>query len=121
MLTNVQQIIKREFFIKIINDLKKQSDHDFECAEALEKVFSCNLPWYNNLLLKNGIVELLATIFKDKEHRMIDYFITDGEYGLTDDPLAWELDGTAIYLKDPGMLYDYLIDRYNQQIPTSQS
>lgn len=118
-LTDVQQIISKEFFTQMINDLKKQSDHDFECAKALEKVFSCKLPWYNNMVLKNALVKLLATIFGDEEHGMIDYFITDREYGLTEGPLVWELDGTAIYLKDPGMLYDYLIARYNHQIPNS--
>lgn len=104
-------MISKKQFSDAIEAIKKQFDHDRNCAEKIKEVykdaFQANL-LYDNSFVVAGILKLLKDIFKD-EAGWIEYFIYEMDFG-SKDLGVWRGE-IKVDLSDAGKLYDFLIEK----------
>lgn len=98
-------------FIKCIDAIKKQDEHDTNCANAIAKyfdAFEANLS-YKNHWLQNALILVLQEEFEPNSgsHSWIEYFLWEIEFGAKDGKVA--ISGKSMPLKTPSDLYDLLI------------
>ena len=85
----------KELFIKSIESLQKQYEHDDKCADAFAVILPNDYTsLYDNHWLFNTIVEILVTETNDKDG-WIDYFIYEIEFGT-----SWEEGMVTLHGKD---------------------
>jgi hypothetical protein len=105
-------VITKELFVKVINALKEQSDHDDKCVDAFNVILPDDrVMGYSNTKLVIMLQDLLELSFKDNtEHSWIEYFIYELDYGRKyTEGCATEADGTNIDLSTPEKLYKFLL------------
>jgi hypothetical protein len=104
-------MISKNQFVDAIEAIKKQLEHDRNCADKLKDVykdaFKANL-LYDNSFLLDGLLKLLNVIFKDKSG-WIEYFIYEMDFG-SKDLGVWRGE-IKVDLSDAGKLYDFLIEK----------
>lgn len=105
-------MISKKQFVDTIEAIKKQLDHDRNCADKLKDVykdaFKANL-LYDNSFVVEGLLRLLKEIFNDKSG-WIEYFIYEMEFG-SKDLGVWREDKSKVDISDAGKLYDFLIEK----------
>lgn len=114
---SIETRISKEQFIKIMNALEKQRNHDLECAEAFGKIFPNSEPTsYDNSLLTDGIVTLLQELTfdtkKDKYgYTWITYFMEVLNFGKNYKiGNTIRADGSTIAMDTAGKLFNYLVE-----------
>lgn len=105
-------MISKTQFVDAIEAIKKQLEHDRNCAEKLKDVykdaFKANL-LYDNSYVVDGLLKLLKEIFNDKSG-WIEYFIYEMDFG-SKDLGVWRADKSKVDLSDAGKLYDFLNEK----------
>ncbi len=106
-------MITKDEFIKFLNAIKQQEEHDQKFSENLEKSFIDFQGWYDNSFLFDTIDSFLRNEMQDIGG-WIDYFRFDLEFGSkwTKDSCS-EKDGTIIDISTLDKLYDFLIRNMN--------
>lgn len=105
-------------FVRLLEGLKRQREHDQECSALLERVFPdamCML--WDNSKTEEAIIFALECEMNDREIRdgggnilhggWIRYFIDDLNFGANDHLYIIDK-GKEIHLKTPENLFDYL-------------
>ena len=105
-------MISKERFTYYLDCIKKQQEKDKENAEMFGKIFdtfgsTCH---YDNGLIENALVELLAEAMGDTEDKWIEYFIYEIDFG-SKKTVALREDKSPIKLRNAGDLYDFLTER----------
>ena len=103
--------MKKKTFIKAIEAIKAQLEHDHNVSTQLGRVFSdafeANL-YYDNHFLSEGLLNVLQVELGDKGE-WIGYFCYELDFGKKYKPgCATNADGTNIDLSTAGKLYDFL-------------
>ncbi len=103
----------KETFIASIEALKKQYEHDWECAKAFQTVFPEDRIYigYDNHWVNNALIRVLQEDFcDDHKDSWIEYFCFELDFGAKYKPGdITDKDGNDIDLSDAGKLYDFLI------------
>jgi len=103
----------KELFIKSIEALQKQYEHDKKCSEALQVVFSAafssNLS-YNNRFVNNVLLEILQIQMEDNhKDSWIEYYCFELDFGKENNRLkVYGRDKKEIPLKTPEDLWNLL-------------
>lgn len=97
--------------------IKKQHKKDKENAEMFGKIFDTfgSTCYYDNGLIENALVELLADSMGDTEAKWIEYFIYEINFGYKK-TVAWREDKSPIKLRNAGDLYDFLMEELNNKL-----
>ena len=106
--------MKKELFIKSMNAIKAQINHDDKCVNAISTVFDCafsaNL-YYKNSYLQNALVEVLQVAMNDLQDSWIEYFLWELNFGDTWEKGRVTINGKDFKLKTPSDLYDLLTNK----------
>ena len=104
--------MKKEQFIKTIEALQKQYEHDERVCDLLSEAYpeSTIMP-YDNSIIINQILDFLKSEFNDQEDSIIEYFIYELDYGKKyKKGMVTDSDGSEIELKTANDLWDYLVN-----------
>lgn len=108
---NIQMPISRDFFRRIISDIKKCFDYEDEINDVNYKYNVDGIMSLPNCV--DSCIELLTKVLHDEEGDMIGYWIYEENFGETyDDGDVVDESGNNIPLKTIDDLYDYLVDNY---------
>ncbi|MGL5913698.1 MAG: hypothetical protein ACRCZB_05985 [Bacteroidales bacterium] len=105
--------MKKELFVKSVNALQNQIEHDIEFSEILAKAFpECHSPNLlpKNHFLSNAMLEVLqATMKDDHGHSWIEYYCYELEFGKNSEKLvATDEQGHKIPLSNAEELWQHL-------------
>jgi hypothetical protein len=108
----------KELFIKAIEAIKKQRDHDIKVAKhlgaAFNNAFEANLLPNNDYLL-NMLIEILQIEMNDigsiREPSWIGYFCWELDFGVKNDHLKVYKNGIEVPMSNAAELYDFLNNR----------
>lgn len=102
--------MKKEVFVKIINGIKAQREHDREISTKLKDIFIDFDGWYDTDKVIAQIEDALKEEFNDKND-WISYFIYDLDFGDSySEGDVTEKDGTIIDISTVEKLYDFLVN-----------
>ena len=109
----------KELFIRAIEAIKKQRDHDVEMAKhlgaAFPNAFEANL-LPNNESLQNMLIEILQIEMNDIEKAKyqptwIEYFCWELDFGAENYRLGVFVNDEEVPMSNAAELYDFLINR----------
>lgn len=101
--------MKKEVFVKIINGIKAQREHDRKMNKKLSDVFIDFDGWYDTDIVITPVEDALKEEFDDKND-WISYFIYDLDFGDEySEGDVTEKDGTIIDISTAKKLYDFLV------------
>lgn len=96
--------MKKENFVNLVEALRRQRDHDRECAGHLEKVFD-GFPIYDNDSVITGVINFLRSELEDQDD-WISHYIWETDFGRNE--LKVWFNGSEVPFKTPGDLWNVL-------------
>ena len=86
----------KDLFIKTIDAIEKQYDHDRKCSEAFKVILPNDfISNYDNHLLQNQLIEILQIAMKDNHLSWIEHYMWELDFGR-----SWEKGNVTVGGKD---------------------
>lgn len=103
-------VFTKDMFIKAINEIEKQYNHDRKCSDAFKVIlpndYTSN---YDNHWLQNQLVEILQIAMNDNhKESLIEYFMWELDFGRNWKEDSIKIDGKNVKLQNANDLWDLL-------------
>lgn len=103
-------IFTKDMFIKAINEIEKQYNHDKKCLEAFKVILPNDYTsGYDNHWLQNQLIEILKIAMNDNhKNSWIEYYLWELDFGKKWTKYSIEIKGKSFKLKNAYDLWDLL-------------
>lgn len=107
--------LTKEYFIKILEQLKLQHAHDRKCSDAFKIILPNDYTsGYDNYILTTQLIDILKIAMNDVDNQWIDYWIYDLDYGDDYTKGCVTYHGVNVPLKTASNLWNMLINNLNK-------
>lgn len=102
--------INKKMFIKTIDSIENQLNHDHKCCEAFNIILPSDyVSGYDNGRLYDQMIKLLQYLTNDNsDDGWIEYFIWELDFGRKYKKGCCKINGKDVNLSSSGKLYDVL-------------